>query len=257
MTKLAITADDLGMSVEVSRGILEAHRTGVVRSTSLLVTYADSEAGCSQAQAEPDLEVGLHLDLVGGRPVSDPSQIRALVDREGRFHPLPAFSRRLFMGRIPASQIALEVRAQAARARTWGLAPLAWDSHRHVHAMPPVARIVGPVAKAEGVRWLRRPAPPRAWRTSKARLLGVSSALSAPFYKQIPGNDWYVDLSSWTPADVAAIALLRAYGGVGEIGTHPGCADDEGLARQSELELLTDPLLAAALGPGAVSWRVA
>jgi len=32
-----VTADDLGLSPGVTRGILEAHRRGVVRSTSLLV----------------------------------------------------------------------------------------------------------------------------------------------------------------------------------------------------------------------------
>ena len=34
-----MTADDLGLSAGVTRGVLEAHRHGVVRSTSLLVTF--------------------------------------------------------------------------------------------------------------------------------------------------------------------------------------------------------------------------
>jgi len=34
-----VTADDLGLSAGVTRGILEAHRRGIVRSTSLIVTF--------------------------------------------------------------------------------------------------------------------------------------------------------------------------------------------------------------------------
>jgi predicted glycoside hydrolase/deacetylase ChbG (UPF0249 family) len=36
---IIMTADDLGLSAGVTRGILDAHRRGVVRSTSLLVTF--------------------------------------------------------------------------------------------------------------------------------------------------------------------------------------------------------------------------
>ena len=70
---VVVTADDLGLSAGVTRGILEAHRRGVVRSTSLLVTFPAGEESAALALAEPDLEVGLHIDLVGGRPASDPA----------------------------------------------------------------------------------------------------------------------------------------------------------------------------------------
>jgi predicted glycoside hydrolase/deacetylase ChbG (UPF0249 family) len=53
------------------------------------------------------------------------------------------------------------------------------------------------------------------------------------------------------------------YGGVGEIGAHPGYIDDDLIARDTlvaerpaDLEILTDPLLLTALGTEAVRWRV-
>ena len=257
-----MTADDLGLSAGVTRGILEAHRRGVVRSTSLIVTYPDAEAAAALALAEPDLEVGLHLDLVGGRPASDPAAVPSLCDKNGRFYPLPSFTQRLFSGRIRPAELARELRAQAARARSWGVPALAWDSHRHVHLLPPVALVVGHVARDLGVRWVRRARAPRLRAELKAASLHAASLASDLALRGLRGPSWYVDLSSQRPRlDAAGVALLAAYGGVGEISGHPGYVDDDLspadalLPRVDDLALLTDPLLRTALGDG-VLWRV-
>lgn len=248
MTRLVVTADDLGLSSEVTRGVIAAHRVGVVRSASLLVTFPASEEGAALGRAESALEIGLHLDLVEGWPVSDARAVSSLVDDEGRFHPLGTFFARLATGRIRGREIAAELRAQVARARAWGTPALAWDSHRHTHAHPLLARVVGAVARELSARWIRRPAPARVWRSRKSFALGLATWVSRPAYGGIPGNDWYVDLSSW-PADATAVALLATYDGVGEIGAHPG-------AFESERALLSDPLLVAAFGGDVVGWRV-
>lgn len=236
--------------------MLAAHRGGVVRSASLLVTYPGSAEAAALALELAGLEVGLHLDLVGGRPASDPALVPSLVDDEGRFPGLAELVRRLATFRVSASELAREARAQAARARGWGIACRAWDSHRHTHALPHVARVVGAVAREEGVRWIRRPRAGKAWRGRKPLALRIATGVSEVFYRGIPGNDWYVDVSSWRPRDASAVALLATYGGIGEIGAHPGYADDEQVRREQDLALLTDPLLIAALGSDAVSWRV-
>jgi predicted glycoside hydrolase/deacetylase ChbG (UPF0249 family) len=261
---LVVTADDLGLSPGVTRGILESHRRGIVRSTSLIVTADSSAEAAAQARMEPDLEVGLHIDLVGGWPVSDPAAVRSLVDGEGRFLGLAGLTRRLFSGRVRAGEIAAEIRAQAALARSWGILPLAWDSHRHIHLIPPVARVVGRVARDEGVRWIRRARSPRAWAGPKETALRAATFVSGLAFRGIPGNRWYVDIASQRPRlDAAGVALLAAYGGLGEIGAHPGYIDDVLRAtdtfveeRPKDLEVLTDPLLRTAFGTEAVRWRV-
>ncbi len=261
---LVVTADDLGLSPGVTKGILESHRRGIVRSTSLIVTTDFSAEAAAQARMEPDLEVGLHIDLVGGWPVSDPGAVRSLVDVEGRFVGLAELTRRLFSGRVRARELAAEVRAQAALARSWGILPLAWDSHRHVHLIPPVARVVGRVARDEGVRWVRRARSPRGWTGPKETALRAATFVSALAFRGIPGNRWYVDITSQRPRlDAADVALLATYGGVGEIGAHPGYVDDDLRAadtlvgdRPKDLEILVDPLLRTAFGSEAVRWRV-
>ena len=264
MNGIIVGADDFGLTPGVTAGILEAHRNGVVRSTSLLVTFPASQEAANLGRAEPGLEVGLHLDLVGGAPAIDASRVRSLVDADGRFHGLPQFTARLLSGRIRLAEIALEVRGQLARARAWGIEPRAWDSHRHVHLMPPVSRVVADIARQEGVRYLRRAHPPRLAATVKAQLLGLATFASAPLQRGVPGNDWFVDLSA-LPArpDAAAVALYAAYPGLGEIAAHPGHPDEAlratgdalVLRRFDDLAILTDPLLKSALGD-TIRWRV-
>jgi predicted glycoside hydrolase/deacetylase ChbG (UPF0249 family) len=259
---LVVTADDLGLSAGVTRGILEAHRGGIVRSTSLIVTFPAAQEGAALALAERDLEVGLHLDLVGGRPASDPAAVPSLCDDDGRFYALPIFTRRLFTGRIRPSELAAELRAQAARARSWGVPALAWDSHRHVHLLPPVALVVGHVARDLGVRWVRRARAPRLRRQLKTASLHAASVVSDLAFRGIRGPSWYVDVTSLRPRlDAAGVALLAAYGGLGELSGHPGYVDgdlsaaDAAVQRADDLALLTDPLLRTALG-NSVTWRV-
>jgi predicted glycoside hydrolase/deacetylase ChbG (UPF0249 family) len=130
--------------------------------------------------------------------------------------------------------------------------------------MPPVALIVGRVARDEGVRWIRRARGPRAWSGPKQTALRAATFVSAFAYRGIPGNRWYVDITSERPRiDAAGVALLATLGGVGEIGSHPGYVDERLRAadnlvdeRVTDLAILTDPLLRTALGSEAVRWRV-
>lgn len=248
----------------MTRGVLEAHRNGVVRSCSLLVTFADAPEAADFARAEPGLEVGLHIDLVGGRPVSDPAAVASLVGEDGRFHRLPDFTARLLTGRIRSGEVATEIRAQADRARGWGIDALAWDSHQHTHLMPPVTRVVARLAREYGIRYLRRARPPRVQTALKAQLLGAASFVDRALLRGIPGNDWFVDLSALPRRpDAASVALYAAYRGVGEIIAHPGYPDDalrasgDGLVlrRHDDLQVLTDSLVRSALGD-TIRWRV-
>src|SRR5439155_1696288 len=117
---LVVTADDLGLSPGVTKGILESHRRGVVRSTSLIVTADSSAEAAALARMEPDLEVGLHIDLVGGWPVSDPAAVRSLVDSDGRFLGLADLTKRLFSGRVRAATPRRSRRCASGRLRRGG-----------------------------------------------------------------------------------------------------------------------------------------
>ncbi|PYO36811.1 MAG: hypothetical protein DMD86_04090 [Candidatus Rokuibacteriota bacterium] len=81
---LIVNADDFGLTGGVSRGILEAHRTGIVTSTTVIVNRPIDPVLLEALRAS-GLGVGLHLNLTLGPPVSDPKRVPSLVDAEGKF----------------------------------------------------------------------------------------------------------------------------------------------------------------------------
>src|SRR4051794_10723769 len=64
---MIVNADDFGLSPGVTRGILRAHRRGIVTSTSLMVRGVHAAAAAARARDAPTLDVGLHLDLAEWR----------------------------------------------------------------------------------------------------------------------------------------------------------------------------------------------
>jgi predicted glycoside hydrolase/deacetylase ChbG (UPF0249 family) len=63
MKFLIVNADDFGASRGINRGILEAHRRGILTSTSLLVNRPWSEEAAALSRGAPELSVGLHVHL--------------------------------------------------------------------------------------------------------------------------------------------------------------------------------------------------
>ena len=82
---LIANADDLGMSEAINRGILHAFQAGIVRSASLMVNMPAVEHGVELARKNPDLEIGLHLNITAGHCCSDPARIPSLVTPDGTF----------------------------------------------------------------------------------------------------------------------------------------------------------------------------
>ena len=66
MRSLIVNGDDFGASRGVNRGILDAHRAGILTSTSLMVDAPWSEEAAGLSRTDSDLSVGLHVVQVDG-----------------------------------------------------------------------------------------------------------------------------------------------------------------------------------------------
>lgn len=78
MKYLIVNGDDFGVSPAINLGIIEAHRHGILTSTSLLVNTKMSEEAAALGRAAANLSVGLHADLRKEleEPAFDSQQLR-------------------------------------------------------------------------------------------------------------------------------------------------------------------------------------
>ena len=78
MKWLIVTGDDFGMTSGINRGIVQAHRNGILTSASLMVDRPASEEAASLGRECPALSLGLHLEL----DAIDPGRVLAEFDRQ-------------------------------------------------------------------------------------------------------------------------------------------------------------------------------
>lgn len=154
--QLIINADDFGYTPAVTRGILEAHDAGVLVSTSMLANmpgFDDAARGARAARRT--LGVGLHLNLVQGRPLS---RVPTLTDPEtGEFYMLPMQLLRIIRGIAAFDDVTRECVAQITTLRKAGIRITHLDSHMHAHAAPRLWPVVVGAARESGIPAVRVP----------------------------------------------------------------------------------------------------
>ncbi|MCX5777918.1 MAG: ChbG/HpnK family deacetylase [Elusimicrobia bacterium] len=63
MKKIIVNADDFGYRESINKGIVLAHKNGVVSSASLFVDREGTDEAVGLAKENPSLGMGIHLDL--------------------------------------------------------------------------------------------------------------------------------------------------------------------------------------------------
>ena len=143
--QLIVNADDYGRAPALSRGILLAHREGIVTSTTVMINQPGIEPQLAEALAEPQLGVGLHLVLTAGRPILPPALLDGLVDEDGLF--LEQHSLWARVEDVPLDQVLDELTAQVERfVALAGTLPDHLDCHHFVHLYPPFFQVYADLA---------------------------------------------------------------------------------------------------------------
>ena len=249
MKELILNADDFGLTQGINRGIIRAHRDGILTSATLMATGPAFEYAVEQARANPTLGVGCHLVLTGGSAAAPREQIPSLVDENGRLpRSLTVLVANVTTGRVPANEIETELRAQIEKIRRAGIEPSHLDTHKHTHVHPTIMNALGRVAQQSGIRRVRNPVEDLrdSWRTNRSdgahpvRNLAAAAMVSAvgSGFKVISSKyglrspDHFLGLA--VTGQLSAGALCRLIDaldeGQTEIMLHPGICDDD-LAR--------------------------
>jgi len=78
---LVVTADDFGITHGITRGIVQAHREGILTSTSLMVHRPAAVEAAALSRECPALSVGLHLELDPDSREDVPAELQRQLDR--------------------------------------------------------------------------------------------------------------------------------------------------------------------------------
>jgi hopanoid biosynthesis associated protein HpnK len=268
MKELIVNADDFGLTRGVNEGIIRANREGILTSATLMANRRAFEDAVERAKQNPQLGVGCHLALVGGRAVAPPEKIPSLADRDGRLpSSIGLLMAKLNSGMVRTKDIEAEFRAQIEKICRAGIQPTHLDTHKHSHAHPRVMAALGRVAREFGITRVRKPVENLrdSWRTNRSegagrfknlmvaatvRIVALRfNAISREYGLRSP--DHFLGLALTGRLSGAALCRLidTLPDGRTEIMVHPGICDAELAAtgsrlqtqRQTELDGLLDP----------------
>jgi predicted glycoside hydrolase/deacetylase ChbG (UPF0249 family) len=156
MKRVILNADDFGLVQGVNKGIIQAHREGVLSSASLMANAPGFENAVDLAAQNRGLGVGVHLNILRGRPLSESRHVKSLVTKEGNF--CPSVFRlywKLKSGRIDLGEIEKELRMQIERVMDASIVPSHLDSEKHSHMIDPLFTLTLKLAKDYGIAKMR------------------------------------------------------------------------------------------------------
>ncbi|MGR6035229.1 MAG: hopanoid biosynthesis-associated protein HpnK [Candidatus Nitrosoglobus sp.] len=256
MKQLIVTGDDFGLSLPVNEAIEQAHREGILTTTSLMVGEVAAADAVARAHRLPTLKVGLHVVVVQGQPVLPPDAIPDLVGSEGRL-PAKLVQAGLRFYCLPRvrQQLEAEIRAQFEAFMATGLSLDHVNAHHHMHLHPTVLRIILKIGREFGLRAVRIPYEPAlmVWGSSGDKFLSRAALnlFLRPWIWIMAGrlrranilsNDFIFglhDTGRMTAARVLSL-MARLPEGVSEIYFHPATGKSPGF------HPLPDPIACAA-----------
>lgn len=270
MKNLIVNADDLGWTEGVNRGILEAHRKGLVTSTSLLANGRAFDSAVGMARGNPELGTGVHLNLSDGPPTASAEKVRGLLNKKDQLNEAPeSLLMRMASRNLPYDEVELEWDAQIQKIVAAGIAPSHLDGHKHVQMLPGLFEIALRLAKKYAIPAIRvsheesklRAALTSGQEQSTGMLIkqGVQARglkLLAPDAREmaahaaIATSDYFCGIAQTGVLTRNGVEQLlkNLPEGTTELMCHPGYADEElrntstrlQESRQAELEILTD-----------------
>ena len=252
---LIVNADDFGLNKKVNDGIIDAFKKGIVTSASLLVNGEGFSDALEKIKENPYLDIGLHLNVFRGRPVSKPSH---LVGKNGNLmeNPVLFVFKILFRKGKIANEIYNEFDEQIKKALNSGIKISHLDTEKHLHIFPFVFKIILELAQKHGIKAIRFPFETR-WAIKKVSFrqrvklyfMGFFYRMNKEMLKnssiKSPDSFFGVSLSGKYSLNSIKEFISKISDGVNELSCHPGYksnADNSYISkhRDTELAVLTN-----------------
>jgi len=155
---MKLYSDDFGYNQEADYGIISLIKKGKLIGVSVLSTMVSTlslRRLNRVLNGKNNFILGLHLNLIEGKPAQHFLKVNTLVGQNGLFFSLVFFLIKILLGKVDKSQLKSEVENQLDILRKKGLTVKIVDSHQHTHAFSPVAEIVDEVAREQNISYLR------------------------------------------------------------------------------------------------------
>lgn len=134
--KLILNADDFGLTERVNQAILKTMTTGIVRSTTIMMNQPGTQDAIRLVKSEKIQDLGLHLNLTAGPPLSSVDKLPNLTDDKGQFFHIRTLET---FEKVDTEQVYGEIKAQYKAALQAGLNINHLDCH-HFSAILPSTR---------------------------------------------------------------------------------------------------------------------
>lgn len=130
--KLIINSDDFGYSQGHNYGIIRSFTHGVLKSTTLMANGKEVKHAIDLIKENPSLDVGIHVVLDHGLPLSPIHLIPSLVNEHHQFKKLTLEE----VYGLNLEEVEIEINTQIQSLLNQGVDLTHMDSHHHIHMHP-------------------------------------------------------------------------------------------------------------------------
>jgi len=254
MRMVVINADDFGITSAISKGILEGCHSGALTSVSAVVTTPSWDEALDRVK-KAGVDVGIHLTLNAGKPLSRALFSSSLVENGLSFWKTPGKTPRMYLANDKKHRCLIydEFKLQIERLISKGITPTHLDSHFHIHVFPAIAGIVLELGREFRIRYVRVPVDKRVAVNLRHPTRGLISCLATmslagktralPFYG--------LHEAGRLTLDIADKIFRRINVSASELMVHPGrdCSENAEYYAvppshcEKELDVVTNPTM--------------
>ena len=265
--KLILNADDYGYFSCVSRGILQAAKSGKLTATGVMANSPNLHAHLCWLANVDNLDLGVHLNLSYGQPLTTVMSEK-LQAWNGVFPGVYPMMLMIIKGEISMKDVRDEWRAQIDACLGQGHSLLFLNSHEHIHMLPPLFMLALELAEKYRIPHVRLTTADWSWPEDGKALLrnmlmqGMQTINQFRIKRQTPIFLGLNPSGKLSFASLEKILINLRPGKTYELMCHPGYFDPNEIleerllsyhAWENELALLLSPELSDLYGRFGIS----
>jgi predicted glycoside hydrolase/deacetylase ChbG (UPF0249 family) len=151
--KIIVNADDFGYSESLNKAIIKAFNKNIISTTTLMCNMPGFNEACEIVHQEKLYDyIGIHFNLSGGQPLTEPIKTFNKFFKDGRLY--KSFKGHL-LNKDEENAVQIELQAQLDKCIKSGIIPTHCDSHHHIHHSWGIGKVVKFIALKNNIPAIR------------------------------------------------------------------------------------------------------